>query len=487
MSQLAAARVAVPTPTAPADALGWKATVDADGFFDRMVRESSASTIIVSCRHDRHEAPGSFGVILTGLEHARMLSHFPAWKELMSAGARRDDTPLFLEVRYSDLVAIVSLAVHNRLIECNRSSVLKAAVALGGDASQWSEWLFQTNVLSPLNRKESEHAAHIQLEPTETSDSAEPISPAETAPRTNSVPDSVPDSVPAPKTKHQLLHDKAIEALIQAGGDLGVALKEHDQLVCALIRGGSTGDAINAQTIDGMTALMWASQLGHQTCVHALIMAGAALDIQTKEGRTALMLAAEFGQEWCVWELINAGAAILTQTKEGFTALMIASEMGYEGCARALIRSGAAINTQNAIGWTALMLAAKDDETAVVRALLQAGADVDIITNGGETAMDIAACSSFVYIKQREDEVREEEARGNDTRYKEARNEQAREDEDRKDEADMEESRGKGADMEEARKAEADVQEARKTSHKRSRSTPVNKMRPVHRRSLGYT
>ena len=79
---------------------------------------------------------------------------------------------------------------------------------------------------------------------------------------------------------------------------------------------------------NGYAALMHASKDGHESCVQALLAAGADKDAKNNEGMIALMWATEKGHESCVQPLLVAGAD--REAKDGDTALMRASERGHE-------------------------------------------------------------------------------------------------------------------------------------------------------------
>mmetsp|Transcript_16379 Transcript_16379/g.43037 ORF Transcript_16379/g.43037 Transcript_16379/m.43037 type:complete len:230 (-) Transcript_16379:585-1274(-) len=90
---------------------------------------------------------------------------------------------------------------------------------------------------------------------------------------------------------------------------------------------------------DGATALMFASQGGHEPCLRALVESGAAVDVQMEDGATALMLASQNGHDFepCVHALVESGAAVNKQRKDGMTALMMACEDDHETCTRLLL------------------------------------------------------------------------------------------------------------------------------------------------------
>ena len=83
---------------------------------------------------------------------------------------------------------------------------------------------------------------------------------------------------------------------------------------------------VDFQHPNGWTALMVASQNGHDACVKALIDAKADVDLQNKDGLTALILAALWNHEACVKALVDAKANLNVQQVDGWTALMFASQ-----------------------------------------------------------------------------------------------------------------------------------------------------------------
>ena len=78
------------------------------------------------------------------------------------------------------------------------------------------------------------------------------------------------------------------------------------------------------------TALICASQHGHDALVRVLVEAGAALDtMNSTYGVTALLVAAVEGHEAVVRVLVEAGAALDTaDSTTGNTALMLAAHIG---------------------------------------------------------------------------------------------------------------------------------------------------------------
>ena len=185
---------------------------------------------------------------------------------------------------------------------------------------------------------------------------------------------------------------------------------------------------VNARSICGMSALMWAaSESEDEDVLRMLINAGASLNARNSSGETALLLAAKSNQNARVLDaLIDAGANINTRTEDGMNPLMIASayngnveiiallisrQMELHGqlegvetalllaslvnrnpeIHRELISAGANVNHRNAQGETALILAARfNDNPHVARLLMELGANVRIQDNADMTALDHA-------------------------------------------------------------------------------------------------
>jgi uncharacterized protein len=140
-------------------------------------------------------------------------------------------------------------------------------------------------------------------------------------------------------------------------GDLYKAAYDGDlSRVKALIAANAD---VNAKTGDGITALIYASQNGHQEVVHALIAAKADVNAKANNGATALMAASQKGHKEVVQVLIAAKADV------NATAFMRVPQKGHKGMEQTLIIAD---------GVTALMLASQDDYQEVVQLLKKAGA-----------------------------------------------------------------------------------------------------------------
>ena len=113
----------------------------------------------------------------------------------------------------------------------------------------------------------------------------------------------------------------ARQALIEKGASLNAVSKDNFTMLMAASYGGlvsvikqvlplSEIDAAVVNTHEtqaGYTALMYASEHGHDACVQALIEAGARKDLETKKGSTALSLARSNGHTALCALLENSG------------------------------------------------------------------------------------------------------------------------------------------------------------------------------------
>lgn len=131
---------------------------------------------------------------------------------------------------------------------------------------------------------------------------------------------------------------------------------------------------------DGVTALMYASELGHAKIVEALLKHGANPNIQDSGyGMTALMVAAAEGHTEVVRLLLYAKADVnMKDNNLGATTLLGAAEYGHTEIIKALIANGADVNARSKLNRTALMVSAVNGHTSTVEALLSAGVDVNV-------------------------------------------------------------------------------------------------------------
>ncbi|KAJ5177595.1 uncharacterized protein N7500_000294 [Penicillium coprophilum] len=139
----------------------------------------------------------------------------------------------------------------------------------------------------------------------------------------------------------------------------------------------SKGADVNAQTLQGLTALMYAVSLNHEGIVRLLIEYGAEINERTLKGESALSIAAGRGYDRLVRTLIASGANINAGTGNGRTALSQAATYGQDRIVELLLECGANINAVNITGETALAMAALNGNMRVAKLLLGRGAAVD--------------------------------------------------------------------------------------------------------------
>ncbi len=169
------------------------------------------------------------------------------------------------------------------------------------------------------------------------------------------------------------------------------------------------GADVNAETEQGITALMYAASEGHTQAVQKLLKAGADVNAKMKKGNvTPLVMAvrATTGHPKVVKELAEAGADVNLEIEEGkgrnkseWTPLMLAVQViktEYDEdkdkialrikVIQELLKAGADIEAKNEKGNTPLIHAALIGEPEAVRALVKAGANIEAKSKDGVTA-----------------------------------------------------------------------------------------------------
>jgi len=124
--------------------------------------------------------------------------------------------------------------------------------------------------------------------------------------------------------------------------------------------------------------------------VRLLVEAGAALDDADPTGITPLVAAAYMGHESIVRLLCQAGAGLELRDQEGYTALMFAANAGHAAAAQVLLEAGADPNAPANDGSTPLMFAAQHGHDEVVVELLGGGADPEVEGTHGLSAIGLA-------------------------------------------------------------------------------------------------
>jgi uncharacterized protein len=136
---------------------------------------------------------------------------------------------------------------------------------------------------------------------------------------------------------------------------------------------------VNAQQIDGTSALHWAVQSNDLQLTDLLLSAGAKPGAANHTGATPLLLAAQNGNAAMIERLLTAGAdpnAPLTPTRD--TALMLAARTGKADAVKVLLDHRAEVNAKETWGGTtALMWAVSERHPDVAKMLVEHGADVN--------------------------------------------------------------------------------------------------------------
>lgn len=159
------------------------------------------------------------------------------------------------------------------------------------------------------------------------------------------------------------------------------------------------GASVDADQIDGMTALHWAAYYDDLEMVTMLLEADADVSVTSRYGLTPLSLACTNGNGEMIEDLLDSGADPNTTLIGGETALMTASRSGSTAAVRELLSRGAEVDRQvYGRGQTALMWAAAEGHSAVVNVLLEAGADRDARLPSGFTPLLFAVRQGHINV-----------------------------------------------------------------------------------------
>lgn len=194
----------------------------------------------------------------------------------------------------------------------------------------------------------------------------------------------------APKVKYLLEQDPRLIAARDPLGNTALILATnsgHEEIAEMLIAAGVSPDFHEAASI-GRTDLV------------AQFLSGDAslLDSQSPEGFTAVALAAHFGQLNTLEFLIARGADlnIVSRHAMGVTALHAGLFGGRVEAARILIEAGAEVTPKRGgtgwprAGWTALHYCASFGFADLIRAIIDRGGDVNALDDEGRTPLRIA-------------------------------------------------------------------------------------------------
>ncbi len=186
------------------------------------------------------------------------------------------------------------------------------------------------------------------------------------------------------------------DALLRAGADvnatneLGVAplalscINGSARMVEKLLERGAN---VNHTLPTGVTPLMTCARSGNVDAVRHLLAHGAHVNVQeTLQGQTALMWASAEKHPDVVATLIAAGADVQSRSSDGFTPLLFTAQQGDLESARLLLDAGVDIDEVSGDGSAALLVATESGHANMVQFLLNAGANVNA-TSAGRTAL----------------------------------------------------------------------------------------------------
>ncbi|KAK5242070.1 hypothetical protein LTS06_011754, partial [Exophiala xenobiotica] len=180
------------------------------------------------------------------------------------------------------------------------------------------------------------------------------------------------------------------------------ALLGHGKVLRSILQ--SKGQyEINKPDGRGRTALIWASDFGHEKVVQILLNAGADVNAQAigvRDGYSnALSAASAHSNEKVVQILVDRGADVNAQGGRCGNALCVASDRGNEKIVQILLDRGADVNGQEGDYGAALSAASICGNEKIVQMLLDRGADVN--SQGGYgAALSVASAHGNEEIVQ---------------------------------------------------------------------------------------
>lgn len=191
------------------------------------------------------------------------------------------------------------------------------------------------------------------------------------------------------RTARKLFEDDLNINLRNADGKTALVLATengHESMVEFLLE--KKAD-INQVDTNGMTPLMHAAYGGFPEIGKRLMANGAEVSRIDPDGMTALHYAAWSGADELIRGLAKQGGDVNAATPSGYTPLMAAAWSGHLPCCQALLQSGAALDKSDSDGWTPLHKAAYRGYGKVVAFLLKQGADRSLKTKAGMTARSL--------------------------------------------------------------------------------------------------
>ncbi len=157
----------------------------------------------------------------------------------------------------------------------------------------------------------------------------------------------------------------------------------------------------NLKPYNGVTALISACQSNYFEIAEYLITNDANVNLSDQEGATGIHYAAAYNYDDLVEMLIFFNADFKKTDKDGNPPIITAAFNNCFETVDILLSNEVDINTRDKQGYTPLMVAVQENNESIVELLLTLGADVNLVNNGGMTALGFAIKSELYDITEK--------------------------------------------------------------------------------------